>query len=52
MRRPVRRGLVQTMGQRGRTTVCSYLIVNKANGDIANALRTIHLHQEVGYLAP
>lgn len=30
MRRPVRCGLVQTMGQRGRTTVRSYLTVNKA----------------------
>jgi hypothetical protein len=29
LRRPVRCGLVQTMGQRGRTTICSYHTVNK-----------------------
>ena len=52
LRRPVRCGLVQTAGQLGRTAVCSYLTVDKNDGIISNILETVHLHQEVGYLAP
>jgi hypothetical protein len=38
LRRPVRCGLVQTMSQRGRTTICSYLTINKVKKGISKPL--------------